>query len=75
MGLDDVTAEDLVGADAAVVAALRCREAADGEAEGRPSLKKVYSCSMPKIGSWSANFSAIGAQAAPGVRHVGLMSM
>src|SRR3546814_19538797 len=32
MGLDDVAAVDLVVADAAVVAALRCREAAEGEA-------------------------------------------
>ena len=34
---------------------------------GRPSLKKVYSCSMPNSGSWSANFSATSAQRGAGV--------
>ena len=75
VGLDDVAAVDLVGADAAVVAALRGREAADGEAEGRPSLKNVYSCSMPKIGSWSAYFSATSAHAARVLVGCGVMSM
>ena len=49
---DDVTAEHLVGADTAVVEALRRREsAASGKPCGRPPLKNVYSCSMPNSGS------------------------
>ena len=35
-----------------------------GQPSGRPSLKNVYSCSMPNNGSWSAYFSATAAQAA-----------
>ena len=76
VGLDDVAAEDLVGADAAVVGALRGREAArGGEAEGRPSLKNVYSCSMPNSGSWSLYFSATSAQAARVLVGCGVMSV
>ena len=40
MGLDDVAAEDLVGADAAVVDALRGGEAAAGEAERAAVLEE-----------------------------------
>ena len=40
VGLDDVTAVDLVGADAAVVAALGGREAAEGEAVGATVLEE-----------------------------------
>ena len=50
MLLDDLPAEDLVRADAAVVAALRV-EAADRKPYGRPSFMNVYSCSMPNHGS------------------------
>ena len=76
VGLDDVAAEDLVGADAAVVGALRCREAAPrGSRAGAPALKNVYSCSMPNSGSWSANFSATGASAARVLVGCGVMSV
>ncbi len=40
VGLDDVTADDLVGADAAVVGALRAGEAADREAVGAAVLEE-----------------------------------
>src|SRR5262249_35199738 len=40
VGLDDLTAEDLVRTDAAVVAALRCREAAVGESERARALEE-----------------------------------
>ncbi len=50
--LDDVAAVHLVGADAAVVEALRRREAtAVREAVRAPVRKNVYSCSMPNSGS------------------------
>ena len=74
--LDDVTAEHLVGADAAVVEALRRREAAArGKPSGRPSLKNVYSCSMPNSGSCSAYFSATGASSARVFVACGVMSV
>lgn len=75
MRLDDVTAEDLVRADTAVVAALRGREAPSGKPSGREPLKKVYSCSMPKIDSCAANFSATSASAARVLDSCGVMSM
>ena len=49
--LDDVAPEHLVGADAAVVEALRRGKPASGKPCGRPPLKNVYSCSMPNSGS------------------------
>ena len=73
--LDDVAAEDLVGADAAVVEALRGGEAVGGKPSGRPSLKNVYSCSMPNSGSWSAYFSAIGRSSARVLVACGVMSV
>jgi hypothetical protein len=41
---------------------------------GRPSWKKVYSCSMPNHGSWSAYFSATSTQAARVLVGCGVMS-
>ena len=46
-----------------------------GKPCGRPSLKNVYSCSMPNSGSWPANFSATGASSARVLVGCGVMSV
>src|SRR5256885_2004148 len=46
-----------------------------GQPSGRPSLRNVYSCSMPNHGSWSLYFSATAAHAARVLVGCGVMSV
>ncbi len=66
MGLDDLTADDLAGADAAVVRALRPgKPPSEVKPSGQPFGRSiVYSCSMPNQGSCLAYFLAALAHAA-----------
>lgn len=75
VGLDDLAAEDLVGADTAVVAALGAGKPPSGKPSGRAPSKKVYSCSMPKIGSCAAYFSDTSTSAARVLDSCGVMSI